>query len=156
MDTLSVMLEWSSLAVATTAVLGVFGIVAILVRLLVLYLKSELIAPTLETNRQITGTTTVEPESGPTFREQLEEKLAQVHERVDSVSGEVTDAAAELAAMALMFDGHIEWSQEDHDAIRRERQQIVDELWAELGRQREAGETPETRHGRHRAGDDEG
>jgi hypothetical protein len=120
---------WSGVAVATTAILGVFAIVGILVRVLVIYLRSELIEPTLETNRQITGTSTPEPETGPTFREQLEQQLHEVHERVDSVSGEVTTAAAELSAMAMMFDGHLEWSQEE-----------VDRLWAALKRQRDRDE----------------
>jgi hypothetical protein len=149
---LSVVLNWGDLASASAAVLGIGAIIGGIIRYgLIPYLRRELIEPAQETNRQITGTDTPEHEPGPTFREEL----AQLRQEVTSVSGEVSTAAAELAAMAMMFDGHIEWSQEDHDAIRRERQEIVDRIWAELRRQHERGETG-PRHGKHRSDPDAG
>jgi hypothetical protein len=144
---LSVVLNWGDLASASAAVLGIGAIIGGIIRYgLIPYLRRELIEPAQETNRQITGTDTPEHEPGPTFREEL----AQLRHEITSVSGEVSTAAAELAAMAMMFDGHIEWSQEDHDAIRRERQEIVDRLWRELRRQREDGDCGAPRHGKHR------
>lgn len=100
------------------------GTVVALIRYgLVPYLRDQLIAPMQETNRELTG-----GDNAPSVREQLDE----LREVADSHAGEIEDATLELRAMALMFDGHLEWSQTE-----------VDRLWAELKRQREAGERPD-------------
>lgn len=62
-----------------------------------------------------------------------------LREQVNELGGEIEDATLELRAMALMFDGHLDWAQREVDKLRSERQQAVDELWAELKRQRDAG-----------------
>lgn len=131
MASLSVDVAWGELAAASSFVLAVFAIIGGVVRYVLMpYLRAELIEPTRETNRQLTGSETPAP-ADPTLREQL-----------DELRGEIGDATLELRAMAMMFDGHIEWAQEEADTIRRERQAIVDEIWAELKRQRDAGTRP--------------
>lgn len=120
-------LDWQELAVATTAILGLSAIVGLVIRFgLVPYLRTELIEPAQQTNREVTGG---EHEPG-------------VRELVDQLSGEIEDATLELRAMALMFDGHLEWAEQEAEEIRRERQAMVDELWAELRRQRAEGIRP--------------
>lgn len=134
MAALSVTLDWADLAVASTAILGLAGVVGLIVRFgLVPYLRTELIEPARETNRELTG-----GPSDPSIRELLDE-LSEAAHRHD---GEIEDATLELRAMALMFDGHIDWAQAEADKIRTERQQLVDDIWAELRRQRAAGARP--------------
>lgn len=135
MSSLSVDVAWGELAAASTFVLAMFAVIGTVVRYVLMpYLRSELIEPTRETNRQLTGSETPAP-ADPTMREQL-----------DELRGEIGDATLELRAMAMMFDGHIEWAQDEADTIRAERQQLVDEIWAELKRQRDAGTRSAPRH----------
>lgn len=141
--TVSVALDWAELAAATTAILGTCGIVALIVRALVAYLRRELVEPTAVMTHELTGGT-----EEPSLRELVDE-LGRKH---DEHSGEIEDATLELRAMALMFDGHLEWAQREVDQLRRERQQAVDELWAELRRQREARLHPPA-PGRHKRKD---
>lgn len=137
-------MQWGELAAASTFVLALFGVVGIVIRFgLLPYLRSEL-APSREAAHQLIGTS--EPNEEPTVREQLDELKATVQ----GVTGEVQDAAAELGAMAMMFDGHLDWAQAEVDKLRAERQELVDELWAELRRQRDAGERPPAPQPRHR------
>lgn len=138
MGALSVTLDWADLAVASTAILGLAAIVGGIVRFgLVPYLRAELIVPAQETNRELVG-----GDREPSIREQLD-RLVDGQEQH---RGEIEDATLELRAMALMFDGHLDWAQREVDKLRNERQAMVDELWAELRRQREAGrQTPHHR-----------
>lgn len=123
MPALSVTLDWGDLAVATTAILGLAAIVGGIVRFgLVPYLEERLVRPAQQTNRIVTGG----------------EDEPDVRQMVDQLTGEIEDATLELRAMALMFDGHLEWSQAE-----------VDKLWAELRRQADAGARPDPRH-KHR------
>lgn len=141
---LSVTLDWADLAVASTAILGLSGVVGLLIRFgLVPYLRTELIEPAQQTNQIVTG-----GDEAPDVRELVD----QLATKQDELSGEIEDATLELRAMAMMFDGHIEWAGAEAQLIRHERQQIVDEIWAELNRQRDAGLRPPA-PGRHRRKD---
>lgn len=138
MAPLSVTLDWADLAVGSTAILGVAAIVGGIVRFgLIPYLRSELIVPAQETNRELIG-----GDHDPSIRDQLDKLV----EGQAQHSGEIEDATLELRAMALMFDGHLDWAQREVDKLRRERQEMVDELWIELNRQRAAGLRPDPRH----------
>lgn len=88
------------------------------------YLRENL-QQTREIHQQVT--------SGPSSASDpstMREELVEVREEVHQLGDKVRDAADEFSAMALMFDGHLDWSQEE-----------VDRLWAELNR---------VRGGRHR------
>lgn len=83
------------------------------------YLRENL-QQTREIHQQVT--------SGPSSASDpstMREELVEVREEVHQLADKVSDAADEFSAMALMFDGHLDWSQEE-----------VDKLWAELHRQR--------------------
>lgn len=135
MSILSVIV-WSDVAVGTTAVLGVLAIVGAAYKWILLpNLREQVVKPLHEARRELTG-----GKHDPSIRDQLGE-----------LSGEIEDATLELRAMALMFDGHLDWAQREVDKIRAERQQLVDEIWAELRRQRDAGDRPDSPHPpRHR------
>jgi hypothetical protein len=143
---------WSDVAVGTTASLGVLGIVGAIYKfVLVPNLYRELIKPTQETNREMTGG----PDE-PSVRELVDDlahKTEELAHKHDQHSGEIEDATLELRAMALMFDGHLEWAQLEVDRLRTERQAMVDAIWAELNRQRDARER-RPGQGKHRG--DEG
>lgn len=119
-------MDWQTIGAATGAVLGVCGIVGLLYRFVLLpNLRSELVVPVAETHRQVTG-----PESSsasdPTLREQ-----------VDDLHDQVRDTATKLAAMGRMFDGHLDWAQDE-----------VDALWAELRAER--AQEQRQQEGKHR------
>lgn len=134
MSSLSVTVDWAELAAATTALLGLLGLLGLVIRYgLVPYLRRELVVPTQVMTHELTG-----GKDEPSLRE-LVDDLAVKH---DEHSVELEDATLELRAMALMFDGHLDWAQREVDKLRNERQQMVDQLWAELRRQREAGRLP--------------
>lgn len=109
-------MAWGDLAVATTAALGVLALIGAAYKWVLLpNLREQVVKPLHEARRELTG-----GKHDPSIRDQL-----------DELSGEIEDATLELRAMALMFDGHLEWSQAE-----------VDALWRELKRQRDAGERP--------------
>jgi hypothetical protein len=124
-DTGAFLLLAASALVATIAAMIRYGLLP--------YLRDQLIRPMQESNRELTG-----GKDAPSLRDELH----QLRRIADDHSGEIEDATLELRAMALMFDGHLEWSQAE-----------VDRLWAELKRQRAAGERPPKP--RHRGGDHE-
>lgn len=132
-------LGWGDVGAVSGAILGVSAIVGGIVRYgLVPYLRDQLIRPARQTNLELTG-----GRNEPSIRELLE----QLQRTSNQHGGEIEDATLELRAMALMFDGHLDWAQKEVDKLRRERQEAVDELWAAI-KQRRAAEA------RHRKGDD--
>lgn len=88
------------------------------------YLREQL-QQTREIHQQITATPSTDAEP-PTMREELTE----IRDEVDEVAGAVKDTSAEVNALGRMFDGHLDWAQEE-----------VDKIWAEMRR----------RAGRHRS-----
>lgn len=108
---------------------AVCGVTAGLIRYGLLPYLREQLQQTREIHREVSPAPSP-PAEPPTMREQLVELAG----KVDEHAGELEDATLELRAMALMFDGHLEWSQRE-----------VDKLWAELNRQRDAGERPDRR-----------
>lgn len=120
------------------------AIVAGLIRFgLLPYLREQLQA-TREIHQQVTAGPSATDEPS-TLREELSELRAEVGDvkhRTDQHAGELDDAVLELRAMALMFDGHLDWSAEQVEWSQAQ----VDALWAELGRQRAAGLRPDFRH----------
>lgn len=134
MAILSVALDWADLAIASTAIVGMSTIVGLAVRfILVPYLRTELVEPTREINRQVTGTDSGQDSPDATIRDEV----GTLRGEVRGLSGEIEDATLELRAMATMFDGHLAWSQDE-----------VDRIWSELKRQRALGLRPAP--GRHR------
>jgi hypothetical protein len=125
-DTLGVGILVASAICATVAGLIRYGLLP--------YLREQLQA-TREIHQQVTtgSTTATEPAT-------MREELAEVRERVDQHAGELDDAVLELRAMALMFDGHLEWSQAE-----------VDRIWSVLNQQVRAGLRPDPKQPyRHR------
>lgn len=121
-------LGWADVGAASGAILGVAAIVGGIVRYgLIPYLRSELVVPAKQTQLELTG-----GRNEPSLRELIEELQRDSTRH----GGEIEDATLELRAMALMFDGHLDWAQAEVDKLRRERQDMVDAIWAELGARR--------------------
>lgn len=104
---------------AVTLALGLCTLIGLMIRYALLPYLREQLRTTREIHEQVTAGASATDEPA-TMREEL-----------THLGGEIEDATLELRAMALMFDGHLEWSQEQ-----------VDALWAELKRQRAAGDRP--------------
>lgn len=118
-----------SLGLAAGAVALAIGLCT-LVGLVVRYALLPYLREQLQLNREIHQQVVTTEPSSPAEPSTMREELTQL-------GGEIEDATLELRAMALMFDGHLEWSQEE-----------VDRIWAELNRQRAAGVRPQDRHTR--------
>lgn len=137
---------WADIGTAGGAALVVCTLIGLAYKFVLLpNLRAEL-RPTRESNRELTG-----GPNEPSIRELIDE-LAHKH---DQHTGEIEDAALELRAMALMFDGHLAWAQEEVDRLRAERQAMVDAIWTELDRQRATGVRPDSRHKHRKATEDE-
>lgn len=144
MGALSVTFAWGDLASLTAGALGVLALLGALYRWVLLPNLREELRPMHQVNREISGG----PDE-PSVREKLDQlatKQDELATKQDEHAQEIEDAALEMRAMALMFDGHLAWAQEEADRIRHERQTMVDAIWEELGRQRTAGERPSGRH----------
>jgi hypothetical protein len=114
---------------AVTLTLGLLTLIGLVIRYALLPYLREQLRLTRETHSQLTMESS--PEAEPTVRDDITEIREQQHKHAQ----EIEDAALELRAMALMFDGHLEWAQHEVDRLRRERQDMVDEIWNELKRQ---------------------
>jgi hypothetical protein len=137
MGALSVTFAWGDLASLTAGVLGVLALLGAFYRWVLLPNLREELRPMHQVNREISG--------GP-HEPSVRDKLDELASKQDDHAQEIEDAALEMRAMALMFDGHLTWAQEEVDRLRAERQTMVDAIWAELNRQRTAGERPSGRH----------
>lgn len=124
-DTTTFLLFAGSATVATIAALIRYGLMP--------YLREQLDLAR-QTHQQVSAPADADAST-------MREELTEVRGQLNTLAGKVADAADEFSAMAMMFDGHLDWSQEE-----------VDRLWAELRRQADAGERPHPRpHGpKHR------
>lgn len=97
-----------------SGVVLLFSLIGLGVRFVLLpYLKEHLIEPVQETNKQVTVNhhSSAEP---------------TVLDRIDDVRLQVKDVHAEVVTVARMFDGHLDWSQDE-----------VDKLWKALQKKRD-------------------
>lgn len=136
-------MDKETLGVAILAGSAVCATVAGLIRYGLLPYLREQLALNREIHQQVTAISSP-ADQPPTMHEQVNDLAVRVEDvagKVDEHTGELEDATLELRAMALMFDGHLDWAQREVDKLRNERQRMVDELWAELRRQRDAGRT---------------
>ncbi len=112
------------LAAATTAALGVLALIGLVVRFVLLpYLREHLIVPVKDTHKQVTENH--HTNERPTVLDRIDDVSNQVREN----TAETRAARGEARALARMFDGHLEWSQNE-----------VDALWKALNEQRARGE----------------
>lgn len=133
-------ISWTDVGTAAGATLAVLGVLGAAYRWILLPNLRDELRPMRQVSHELSGNA-----DEPSLRELVSE-LTRKH---DQHSGEIEDATLELRAMALMFDGHLEWAQAEVDLLRRERQAAVDEIWRELNRQRNAGIRPPA-PGRHK------
>jgi hypothetical protein len=132
--------SWDETGAIAGAALTVLALLGIGYRYVLLPNLRDELRPMRSVDRELSG-----GPNEPSLRELVDE-LLHGHEKH---SGEIEDATLELRAMALMFDGHLQWAQDEVDRLRHERQAMVDEIWDELGKRRAPGT------GRHKRKDEQ-
>lgn len=113
-----------TLAAGLAAAVSMCVLIGLVVRFgLLPYLREHLIVPVKDTHKQVTENH--HTNERPTVLDRIDDVSNQVQEN----TAETRAARGETRALARMFDGHLEWSQNE-----------VDALWNALREQRDRGE----------------